>query len=751
MSIFSSRFRITVHIFYSCLFMFSGMVSGNNSADISIPVFSADIELDGVLDEPAWERAAKIVDFYTFQPVDGLPANERTAALLGYDEENLYVALICFYEDPSKIRASICKRDDIFEDDFIIFYLDTFSDGKNAYQFAFNPYGIQADGIFTDHVGEDFNPDFIFNSKGRIFQKGYIVEAAIPFKSLRFDQESPNPWRLAFLRRTQYLNHDVVWPKISLNSTEFVGQFGRLSNISNIQSVSRFEILPEIAGLQQGQRNSDNERFDEGPVEGEIGVNLKLGVSSGLTLDLTANPDFSQIEADANKIDVNRRFPLYYDEKRPFFLEGTEIFQTPIEVVYTRKMVDPLAGIKFSGRSGPYSIGLLSEIDRYEGSMDYLTGMYYSDDIIDTYRNEKTFNNIIRIKRDILDNSFIGLIATDREFGDSYNRVFGLDGSFAFLNNYHISMQTLYSQTRTVEKEKKEDPALVVNFYHGTRKLKIQAYYQDIDTNFVAANGFIQRTDIREGGTRIWYDLQRTDHLLQHFQPRVDYYRIYDHRQDLVEEEINPSLNFNFRSKNDLYLNYYYQLEEYVGTTFYKNSYSIYLINSYIPWLYGNIYWYTGDEIFYSALYAGLNPELGTTQYLSSDLTIKPGKAFTTTMSATAYRFTTERYDFDYTLNQNIYRLKSTWQISRSLSLRLIYELIDNREDPALLRSLFDMNDNADFNFLVSWQPSPGTVFFLGMNDYQKYEKPYAKGWLFQNFRRQQRGFFVKFSYLFRF
>jgi hypothetical protein len=267
----------------------------------------------------------------------------------------------------------------------------------------------------------------------------------------------------------------------------------------------------------------------------------------------------------------------------------------------------------------------------------------------------------------------------------------------------------------------------------------------------VAENGFIRRTDLRDAGTRIWYDFQWTERQLQHLQPMIDYYRIYDHGNDLVEEQVNPSLNLTFQNKTDLQLNYYYQLEEYFGATFYKNSYSVYLINSFIPWLYGNFFWYSGDEIFYSAPYASLEPELGTTQYISSDLTFKLGKSFTSSLSGAHYLFSTNRYDFDYTLRQDIYRLRSTWQISRSLSLRLIYELIDNKEDPALLGSLSDMNDNADLNFLISWQPSPGTVFFLGMNDYQKYERPYENGWLFKHYRRHERGLFAKFSYLFRF
>jgi len=743
-----SRLKLALHIFFILL---PSLLLGENKTSIALPQFNNPIILDGSLDEAEWDKAVKIRDFYTFQPVDGQPAGERTAAMFGYDDNNLYLALICFYDQPDKIRASICKRDDIFEDDFIIFYLDTFNDGKSAYQFAFNPFGIQADGIFTENVGEDFKPDFLFESQGRYFAQGYIIEAAIPFKSLRFDHSKTDAWGAAILRRTQYLNHDVVWPAISLNSTQFVGQFAEVTNLLNISSGNRFEILPELSGLQTGKLNSTKNKFEEGPVKGEIGLNFKMGLSSGLTLDITANPDFSQIEADANKIDVNRRFPLYYDEKRPFFLEGTDIFQTPIEVVYTRQMVNPLTGIKLSGRSGPYSIGILSEVDEYEGSSEYLESKYLTYSLFKEFEDKKTFNNILRIKRNILENSFIGMIATDREFGRSFNRVAGIDGSFSFLNNYHISAQALYSKSRTIEDEEKEDPAFLANFYYGTRDLKIQAYYQDLDTNFVAENGFIRRTDFREAGLRSWYDFKSAKRMLQNFQPRVDYYKMYDHSGRLIEEQMNPSLNLTFQNKTDLYLNYFYQLEDYLGKTFYKSSYSIYLINSYISWLYGNIFWYSGDEIFYSAPYASLVPESGTTDYLSSDLTLKLGKTFTTSFSMANYAFETLRYDFNYRLVQNIYRIRSTWQLSRSLSLRLIYQMIDNKESPGLINPLFGTTDDTDLNFLLSWQPSPGTVFFFGVNDYKMYDPAYSNGWLLKHYRRQERGFFAKFSYLFRF
>lgn len=457
------------------------VVAADTSFELKISKFTDPVVIDGNLNENCWKNATQIKDFFGFQPVDGEPALEKTAVLLGYSESSFYAAFVCFDPIPGNIRSSITQRDQIFDDDFVILYLDTFNDNKSAYQFAFNPHGIQADGIYIEAVGEDFNPDFIFYSEGKRFKMGYILEIEIPFKSLRFPDTDELTWGMAILRRINHLEKDIIWPLISRNLSTFIPQFGKIHGINNISSGNNIELLPEITASQQGYLNND--KFEEEPVEYEAGINLKYGLTSNLTFDFAYNPDFSQIEADADKIDVNRRFPLKYDEKRPFFLEGTNIFNTPIEAVYTRKLVNPLVGFKTTGKVGDYSIGILGGMDEYYGSKEHLENFALAND--KKYRYKHSYHGIVRLQRNIWDYSNIGFLATDKEFSDLYSRTFGLDGRFIYDNEYIFTFQALHSQSKNFfDTEEKQDPLFMLNFIAGQElsvfKFFIKIYFQNL-------------------------------------------------------------------------------------------------------------------------------------------------------------------------------------------------------------------------------------------------------------------------------
>lgn len=745
---------------------FIGNLFAKSDNQVHLNSFKEGIKLDGYLNEDVWKNATRITNFYTILPVAGNPAKERTAVLLGYDKKNLYIAFICFYDDPSVIRATIAKRDEIFEDDFVLLYLDTFGAGEHAYQFAFNPFGIQGDGIYTEHVGEDFKPDFIFKSHGRIFQQGYIVEAQIPFSSLNFPDKNIMDWRFAILRHTQHLNHDTVWPRFTLNSTDWVGQFGKLSGIRSIQTGKGLEILPEFSSFRVDNYSATDSSLRNGEIKGDPGINIKFGITSGLNLDLTFNPDFSQIESDENKIDINRRKPLFYPEKRPFFLEGTEIFNTPIQAVYTRQLVDPLGGIKLSGRVGEYSIGLLSTVDEYQGTraffeqkaeesgLNYWTPQYKK--LVDTtltakYGSKKSLNNILRIKRNIFKKSSIGLLATDREFEDSYNRVYGLDARFAFSDNDVLTVQGLYSQSKTIISSKKiSDPAFYGKFWHGTDTWNFQLFYNDYAPDFKVENGFIERADIiangfREGGLQLWYNFKWQENTLQLLRPYFYTTRILNHNNELIEDNIWTSLFFQFDFKTEISLSYYYSKENFGGMTFNKNSYAVDFKNESLSWLQTELYFYTGDEISYFT-----NPAfLGYVNSASFSLILKPFNNLIVDLSQKYYRFSGGINGRNEALTQEIPRLKLAWQLDRYFALRLIGErTLLNFEDPFYS---FANSGKFDFNFLFSYTPSPGTVLFIGYNDFYERGTNTRKGWpTFKHFTQAQRGLFMKLSYLFK-
>jgi len=727
-------------LYFLILFLIVNCLADSTAFNLNIAKFTDPINIDGVLDDISWKEATQIQNFYGFQPVDGEFAQETTAVLLGYSESSFFASFICYDPEPEKIRSSITQRDDIFDDDFVVLYLDTFNDSKTAYQFAFNPHGIQADGFYIEAVGEDFNPDFIFYSEGKRFSRGYIIEIEIPFKSLRFPDERELTWGIAILRRINHLDKDIIWPRISRNLSTFIPQFGKIQGLFNISGGSNFELLPEITANRQD--NYSNNRLDEGPIDVDVGLNFKYGLSSSLTLDLAYNPDFSQIEADADKIDVNRRFPLKYDEKRPFFLEGTNIFNTPIEAVHTRQIVDPILGFKTTGQIGDYTIGLLGGIDEYYGSKDYFEERslynpeFSSPEFINKYQNKRSYHAIVRMQKNIWDYSNIGILATDKEFDDLYSRTFGIDGRFIFSNEYIFTFQALHSQSKNFfETEQKEDPAFYAELFRRTRTFSFQLFYNDIFPNFEAENGFLERTDFRKFGTYLWYDIQSDKSFFRLVRPSFYAYQMYNHDNLKIEQFLAPSLTIQTKGQTEFTFSYYRTTEEYYQFNFNKNQYYFNLSNKTFPWLFIDFDAIFGDGIYYNSIYYGIDPFLGSVQSISTSLQLKPTNQWTSEFSANNYKFSGKFNSTEYKVIQDILRFKTNYQFTRSLFLRLILERNNYYND-------------LDANILLSYQPMPGTVLFLGYNDYFIKHNENSNFWKYQ---RMSRGFFSKISYLFRF
>ncbi len=282
----------------TCIVLFYSVLPSHadDSPHLLIPRFSESVSIDGNLKEEVWKSALQIDDFYTYYPLDGKPAESKTVAFFGYDDHALYVAFICFDDNPDKIRASITRRDEILDDDHVVLFLDTQNLGKESYEFLVNPYGIQGDGIYIDMVMQDFTPDYIFQSQGHKFQKGYIVELEIPFKSIRFPNTSELTFGVSIMRSIKHLDTELIWPKISRDATTFIPQFAKLGGIKGVQPSKNIEILPEITSQKHDTRLAED-IYTQNPVEFSGGLNLKYGPVPGVIFDMTFNPDFSQIEA----------------------------------------------------------------------------------------------------------------------------------------------------------------------------------------------------------------------------------------------------------------------------------------------------------------------------------------------------------------------------------------------------------------------------------------------------------------------
>jgi hypothetical protein len=420
---------------------------------VKLPLFAQPPVIDGKLDDDVWKNAAVLKDFYQVQPGDNIAPSKPTEVLLGYDARFIYVAFHC-YDEPDKVRANIPKRDDIFNDDYVGILFDTFNDKRKAYEFDFNPLGVQADGIWTDGQGEDFSLDVVLESKGMVTTDGYTIEAAIPFKSIRYVGGKDTLWGVHFWRRIKRFNNELdMWMPISRDISSWLAQAGHLTGFEGLSAERTLELIPSLTLSETGKRKppitaaqiAQGGRFVNEPIKFDPGLTGKYSLTPRVTLDFAINPDFAQVESDQLVVQANQRFPIFFAEKRPFFLEGIDIFNTQIAAVHTRAIIDPDYAVKLTGKVDRNTFGLLLASDNGPGN--------FSEDERPTANPRLLDKNasvgILRLKRDIgKSDSFIGFLGTYRRFVDVYNELAGFDGRFRIDKQKTFSWQALGTHSR---------------------------------------------------------------------------------------------------------------------------------------------------------------------------------------------------------------------------------------------------------------------------------------------------------------
>lgn len=412
---------------------------------IGVPKISAAMVIDGKPDEESWKTAAVFKDFYQTQPGYNLAPSKPTEVYVMYDEYNMYIAFKC-WDEKDKIRASIARRDNVFGEDNVRVWLDTYDDQRRAYVLGFNPFGIQQDGIVTEGQGTDFSVDIIMESKGVIEDWGWSVEVKIPFKSIRYSAGNGKKWGFNAARNIDRFNDEFdQWMPDDRNILGFLIKFGKITGLDGIKFEKTLEVVPSITLSETGRRtqvfNMDptsptygfptGDRWVNNPLKQDIGVTIKYTLTPNITLDATYNPDYAEIEADAPVITANQRFPIFFEEKRPFFLEGVEIFQSPLRVFHSRSIVDPDVAAKLTGKIGKTSFGFLAASDNAPGN-------YGEDDLnnilrlpaIDEFIDKNATFGVLRLKQDIGKENNLGFFATYRGFPEQKNFLAGIDGRF---------------------------------------------------------------------------------------------------------------------------------------------------------------------------------------------------------------------------------------------------------------------------------------------------------------------------------
>ncbi|HEX8163133.1 MAG TPA: DUF5916 domain-containing protein [Pyrinomonadaceae bacterium] len=477
------------------------------SQPVRVARFESAPAIDGKLDEEVWRGAAVLKDFYQTNPGDNTAPSYPTEALLGYDSRFLYIGFRA-HDDPAKVRATIAKRDNVLGvDDSVRILIDTFNDKRRAYVLCFNPFGVQQDGIRTEGVNVDFTVDIVMESKGVITPDGYTVEVAVPFKSLRYEAGKGKLWGVQVFRQILRLNSEQdSWMPISRNNNSTLAQAGHVTGLENISTERTVELIPSLTVSETGRRvrslppvpATDFGRIVNEPVKLDPGLTAKFGISPTMTLDLALNPDFAQVEADQLVVTTNQRFPIFFPERRPFFLEGVEIFQTPITVVHTRAIVDPDAAVKLTGKRGPNTYGLLFASDNGPGNF---TGDERLSPRNLRFLDKNAYIGVLRLKHDVGSDGHLGVVATSYNFIEKHNQVGGVDGRFRFDPQTTLSFQVVGSTSRNFFFDPRLDPDVVAR--PEQRRFPGQNLLQPDQTIYRTGNGFGYSFDFNRAGRNL--------------------------------------------------------------------------------------------------------------------------------------------------------------------------------------------------------------------------------------------------------
>ena len=740
----------------------AAVVEGRGSPTAEIPRLESAIQIDGQLDEPVWTHATRLTGFWQYQPVDGRPAEEATEVRVWYSADAIHFGVIAHDRNPASIRATVADRDNIDNDDQIILDLDTFHDRRRAFFFAVNPLGIQGDGVRSEGAGQvsslipgsvDKNPDFTWDSKGRITDRGYEIEIRIPFRSLRYPGGAPQTWGFNVTRVVQRTGYTDTWTDVRRANASFLGQEGALSGLRDMRHGVTVEAQPFVTATADGNRDVPGGPFTREDVNPDAGLNLRLGFSS-YALDATANPDFSQVESDEGQVTVNERFALFFPEKRPFFLEGIELFGSPQTLVYTRRIVSPKGGVKLTGKFGQLGVAHLTAVDETDIGNAWF--------------------NITRVRRDLGRNSIAGVTFTNRDQSGAHNRV--LAGDFRYVwGLYYAQFQYGGSFTRDAAGSRSA-PIWQAEYDRTGRTWGFNYLLNGQGEGFDAQAGFVNR--LRSGVV--------TGHAFNRF-------TVYGARGALLEnltvffgpERIWEYDNFGFkpglegREQFDatFQLRGGWELNGHVERQFVKfqdSSFAGYTTGSAAGPAYrpaDEFSGFTGELKLVTPTWQKLGAELsygrgrvplfqeGTTGsgwQLTGSVALRPTSTIRATALATVFRL--GRLDDSEFARSTIPRLKLEYQPNRALFFRAIGEYRSERRaaltDRATGDSLFvggAAQPTTEFNgfrvdLLASFEPTPGTVAFLGYGSSLESDSEF--NW--SRLERVNDGFFVKLAYQIR-
>jgi hypothetical protein len=756
---------------------------------VRIPRVDTAIAVDGVLDEPVWRQAARLTGFSQYQPQDGVPAAEPTEVLVWYSATAIYFGIRAREVHGDLVHATHADRDNIGADDYVQILLDTYNDRRRAFLFGVNPYGVQQDGTRIDaYAGGaggvygggggfgamnildgnvDLNPDFVFESRGQPVPGGYDVEIRIPFKSLRFGGAAVQTWGINVLRRVQHSGYQDSWAPVVRASASFMNQSGWLDGLTGVHRGLVLDLTPVATERLDGAPKTPGPGYGYGHDE-ELGLDVHYGITPNLSLDGTINPDFSQVEADVGQVTLNQRFALFYPEKRPFFLDGLELLDTPNQLIYTRRIVNPDAGAKLAGKAGPWTIAAIVSSD---ATSESVTGSHPAF-------------GISRIKYDLGPTSNLGLVGTAREDGGEFSRLAGADVHIVHSKLYFVELQGVATWTHDA-----------AGFHRGTltqatwdrtgRNEGFNFGLTGIAPDFDAAAGFVNRTGVVNGHIfNRFTGYGAPGAFLETVSSFQTVFRTWDYDRFLGHAPLEGNDGINLQatlrgwwqpnvSVSRNFYNFGASSPGYNGATY--GSYRVLrgpgdTIAFTIPASLDNLFTVTAGlttptwRQFTGAVSAGYGAtadfaEAGraTGSSVSGQVDLRPTPALR--ISAQYHRLVLHRHDGSWFSTEDIPRLKIEYQATRSIFFRVVGQYTTLKSDALLDPATGDTllvngavagptrSNELRVDWLFSYRPSPGTLIYLGYGaSCSEFDAACAVG---RQRSRTGDGFFAKLSYLF--
>jgi len=754
-------------------------IGRENQLHVRIPRIAVDVTVDGVLSESVWQQAAVLTGFSEFSPQDGIPATDSTQVLVWYSPDALYFGIRAF-ELHGAAHATLADRDKIASDDNVQILLGTFHDHRQAYVFGANPLGMQIDGTIVEQgqsltggltptlsgrVNPDLSQDFVFSSKGRLTHYGYEIEIRIPLKSLKYNSGDEQSWDLNVVRKVQHSGNEDSWVPARRANASFLAQSGTLDGLTGLNRGLVLEVNPSVTQKITGAPGPSHWRYAHATPQ--LGGSVKWAIANALTLNGAVHPDFAEVESDAGQFVFDPRQALFFPEKRPFFLEGLDQFNTPHNLIYTRRIVRPDVALKLTGKIGGTSIGLLSAAD---------------DRNLSASGHDRALYNVIRAQHDIGGQSRLGIAYTDYVRGGDYNRVANVDGRIVFGQVYSTSFQAAesFDKTRAVTKNAPLWEGILARSGKG---FGFRYVLTGISDDFRARSGFISRPGIVHAGIdhhATWFGERGSTVETLTGDILLDDTWQYSHfvrRGDAQDKKFHLSGSMGFRGGWNVGVGVY--LETF---GFDRALYSTYRVlaptGDTLPFV-GRPRITNRDYVFslstpqwakFSAnvLYIGGQDEnffewaQANIDFLLLTMSARPSDR--ARIDATLnYQDYWRRTDHSLVGRSVIPRVKFEYQITRAIFMRLVgeYDRSENADLRDDTRTFYPLIVNGQLatasrtrslhgDYLFSYRPTPGTVLFLGYGSNADGNPELSQRFKWQPLRRTSDYLFVKCSYLLR-